>query len=95
MLLLATPPAFFARLRALSGAVRHRRLRLGQLPAPRPTEARGPLGPHARPALIQFGISIYGGYFGGGIGFLMLAALTLAGLAVRAGGRDQERAGRR
>ena len=31
----------------------------------------------------QFGIAIYGGYFGGGIGFLMLAALTAAGLAVR------------
>jgi uncharacterized membrane protein YfcA len=31
----------------------------------------------------QFGISIYGGYFGGGIGFLMLAALTLAGMSVR------------
>ena len=34
----------------------------------------------------QFGISIYGGYFGGGIGFLMLAALTAAGLPVRAAG---------
>ena len=31
----------------------------------------------------QFGISVYGGYFGGGIGFLMLAALTAAGLAIR------------
>jgi hypothetical protein len=28
-------------------------------------------------------ISIYGGYFGGGIGFLMLAALRAAGLALR------------
>jgi hypothetical protein len=32
---------------------------------------------------LQFLISIYGGYFGGGIGFLMLAALTAAGVAVR------------
>jgi len=31
----------------------------------------------------QFAISVYGGYFGGGIGFLMLAALTAAGLAIR------------
>jgi uncharacterized membrane protein YfcA len=31
----------------------------------------------------QFGISVYGGYFGGGIGFLMLAALTAAGLSIR------------
>jgi uncharacterized membrane protein YfcA len=31
----------------------------------------------------QFGIAVYGGYFGGGIGFLMLAALTAAGLSIR------------
>jgi uncharacterized membrane protein YfcA len=33
--------------------------------------------------LAQFLIAIYGGYFGGGIGFLMLAALTAAGLSIR------------
>lgn len=33
--------------------------------------------------IIQFLIGIYGGYFGGGIGFLMLAALTVAGQQVR------------
>ena len=33
--------------------------------------------------IAQFCIAIYGGYFGGGIGFLMLAALTAAGLEVR------------
>ena len=33
--------------------------------------------------LVQFAISVYGGYFGGGIGFLMLAALTAAGLNIR------------
>jgi uncharacterized membrane protein YfcA len=37
-------------------------------------------------ALAQFAIAIYGGYFGGGIGILMLAALTLAGLPVRQAG---------
>lgn len=37
-------------------------------------------------ATIQFCIAIYGGYFGGGIGFLMLAALALSGVAVRAAG---------
>jgi uncharacterized membrane protein YfcA len=31
----------------------------------------------------QFLIGVYGGYFGGGIGFLMLAALTIAGQQVR------------
>ena len=35
-------------------------------------------------ALTQFGIAVYGGYFGGGIGFLMLAALTVAGMPTKA-----------
>jgi len=35
---------------------------------------------------MQLGIAIYGGYFGGGIGFLMLAALTVAGLPMRTAG---------
>ncbi len=36
--------------------------------------------------ITQFAISIYGGYFGGGIGILMLAALTISGLDVRKAG---------
>jgi uncharacterized membrane protein YfcA len=57
--------------------------------------AWGSFGPHekAKPrigksvvATSQFLISIYGGYFGGGIGFLMLAALNAAGLTVRTAG---------
>jgi uncharacterized membrane protein YfcA len=51
----------------------------------RPTAGSAHLGPRAA-GLIQFGISIYGGYFGGGIGILMLAALALAGMAVRPAG---------
>jgi uncharacterized membrane protein YfcA len=43
------------------------------------------LGPFGAKAA-QFAISVYGGYFGGGIGILMLAALTLAGLDVRKAG---------
>ena len=39
-----------------------------------------------RTALIQFVIGIYGGYFGGGNGFLMMAALTMAGQGVRTAG---------
>jgi uncharacterized membrane protein YfcA len=31
-------------------------------------------------------VAIYGGYFGGGIGFLMLATLTVAGVAMRNAG---------
>ena len=42
----------------------------------------GPLGA----AAAQFLIAIYGGYFGGGIGFLMMAALTMAGLPTRSAG---------
>lgn len=44
-----------------------------------------PLGP-LKAIMAQFAISIYGGYFGGGIGILMLAALTIAGLNVRTAG---------
>jgi len=43
------------------------------------------LGPPGA-ALAQFLIAIYGGYFGGGIGFLMIAALTMAGLPTRNAG---------
>jgi uncharacterized membrane protein YfcA len=43
------------------------------------------LGPRVAAGL-QLLIAIYGGYFGGGIGFLMLAALTAAGVAVRTAG---------
>ena len=48
----------------------------------KPSAAGAHLGT-AGAALAQFLIAIYGGYFGGGIGFLMLAALTMAGLPAR------------
>ena len=35
---------------------------------------------------MQFFIAVYGGYFGGGIGLLMMAALTMTGVAVRNAG---------
>ncbi|HMH65142.1 MAG TPA: TSUP family transporter [Rhizomicrobium sp.] len=44
---------------------------------------RPPLLGKTAAGVAQFCIAIYGGYFGGGIGFLMLAALTAAGLAIR------------
>jgi uncharacterized membrane protein YfcA len=37
----------------------------------------------AAAGVLQFAISVYGGYFGGGIGILMLAVLTLSGLSLR------------
>ena len=43
----------------------------------------GGVGPRGA-MLIQFLIAIYGGYFGGGMSFLMLAVLTATGMAVRA-----------
>ena len=51
----------------------------------KPLEGAAHIGPRTA-AIAQFFIGIYGGYFGGGIGFLMLAALTLAGLATRNAG---------
>jgi uncharacterized membrane protein YfcA len=51
------------------------------------------LGPLATGA-VQFLIAVYGGYFGGGIGFLMMAALTMAGQSARhAGGTKNVLAG--
>jgi uncharacterized protein len=51
----------------------------------KPSEGVARLGP-VQAGLAQFGIAIYGGYFGGGIGILMLAALTMAGLPTRNAG---------
>ena len=47
--------------------------------APAAATKRFRLGPRGV-LVVQFLIAIYGGYFGGGIGFLMLAALTLFGM---------------
>jgi len=44
-----------------------------------------PLG-SVRAGALQAVIAVYGGYFGGGIGILMLASLTLSGLALRNAG---------
>ena len=51
----------------------------------KPVAEGGHLGA-APTAVLQFLIAIYGGYFGGGIGFLMLAALTVAGMSTRHAG---------
>ncbi len=80
-LLLNTPVQFFAKLVpwlvlfATSvfawGSLRRKPLQAGHLGSP--TLLIG----------VQACIGVYGGYFGGGIGFLMLAALTVAGLPIR------------
>ena len=83
-LLLATPASFFQRLVpflvlfatvVFAWGSFFRRDRGGRMRLSSPVAAGA-----------QFIIAIYGGYFGGGIGMLMLAALTLAGLPVRQAG---------
>ena len=85
LILLATPSDFFARLvpwLVLFATVMFAWGSFLRKPVAPGTVA---IPPRAEMA-IQFAIAIYGGYFGGGIGFLMMASLTLAGLAVRNAG---------
>jgi uncharacterized membrane protein YfcA len=51
---------------------------------PKPHQARRENA--AITAVLQFATGVYGGYFGGGNGFLLLAALTFAGQGVRTAG---------
>ena len=83
LLLLATPAAFFARLVPWLVLFATAMFAWGSF-ARRPSSTV-PLGPIPA-GVIQFLIAIYGGYFGGGIDFLMLSALTVAGLPVRSAG---------
>ena len=83
VLLLMTPASFFARLAPWLVLFATAVFAWGSFFQKRKAEAEPRLG---RPggAVAQFLIAVYGGYFGGGIGFLMLAALTLAGLKTHA-----------
>ena len=84
LLLLATPSSFFAML--VPWLVLFATVMFAWGSFFRKTPAHGvAIGPLAAGGM-QFLIAIYGGYFGGGIGFLMLAALTVAGLPVRTAG---------
>ena len=81
LLLLLTPQSFFARLLpwlVLAATVLFAWGSFFRKPATseRPTKPGLVLG-------AQLAIGVYGGYYGGGIGFLMLAALTVAGQSVR------------
>ncbi len=83
-LLLLTPSAFFARLVPWLILLATGLFAWGSF-FKKPRQAQGSHRLHVlTAALIQFLIAVYGGYFGGGIGFLMLAALTLAGMSIRA-----------
>lgn len=84
VLLLVTPSSFFARLVPWLVLFATSAFAWGSF-GRKPKEGERRLGPVLAGAL-QFVIAIYGGYFGGGIGFLMLAVLTLGGMAMRAAG---------
>ncbi len=84
LLLLNTPPSVFAQLVPWLVLFATGVFAWGSFRR-EPLEGTAHIGPRVA-AVAQFLIGIYGGYFGGGIGFLMLAALTLAGLATRNAG---------
>src|SRR5262249_50606440 len=81
LLLLATPSRFFAALVPWLVLFATGVFAWGSF-LRRPAHDAAALGPWSAGAA-QFLIAIYGGSFGGGIGFLMLAALTIAGMPVR------------
>jgi len=81
LLLLATPPTFFAGLVPWLVLFATVVFFWGSF-LRKASEGKSLLSAQAAGAA-QFLIAIYGGYFGGGIGFLMLAVLTVAGLPVR------------
>jgi hypothetical protein len=83
VLLLITPPRFFAHLIPWLVLFATIVFAWGSFAPKR--DSRTHLSRHGA-AVAQFAIAIYGGYFGGGIGFLMLAALTAAGLLMRNAG---------
>ncbi|MGD0720413.1 MAG: sulfite exporter TauE/SafE family protein [Roseiarcus sp.] len=84
-ILLATPSNFFARLVPWLVLFATALFAWGSFVRRPP--APGEAAPSRRSAALgQFLISVYGGYFGGGIGFLMLAALGMAGQGVRNAG---------
>ena len=84
LLLLNTPPTVFARLVPWLVLFATAVFAWGSFRS-KPVDGGAHIDPRTA-AVAQFLIGIYGGYFGGGIGFLMLAALTLAGLSTRNAG---------
>jgi uncharacterized membrane protein YfcA len=87
VLLLSTPASFFARLVPWLVLFATGLFAYGSFFRRPEAVARGLSPPVA--AALQVLIAVYGGYFGGGIGFLMLAALTAAGLTVRIAGASK------
>jgi uncharacterized membrane protein YfcA len=83
VLLLVTPSTFFARLVPWLVLFATVVFAWGSfVPRRRPEQRLGRIAAGSA----QLCISIYGGYFGGGIGFLMLAAFTASGIVLRVAG---------
>ncbi len=82
LLLLATPPSFFAAMVPYLVLFATLVFAWGSF-GRKPGQAEAAKLPPRPTALIQFAVGIYGGYFGGGMGFVMLALLSLAGVSVR------------
>jgi uncharacterized membrane protein YfcA len=84
ILLLLTPSHFFERLVPFLVLAATAIFAWGSF---RPRSADVPIHLSRRALMAsQFAIAVYGGYFGGGIGILMLAALTAAGWQFRSAG---------
>src|SRR5271165_3867445 len=82
LILLWTPPTVFARLVPWLVLFATALFAWGSFFRKAPEPGKTHLPPWGA-GVTQFLIAIYGGYFGGGIGLLMIASLTMAGLAVR------------
>lgn len=85
LILLATPPSIFARLLPWLVLFATAIFAWGSFFRRSVDELERGLKPWGV-GIIQFFIAVYGGYFGGGIGFMMMAALTMTGVAVRNAG---------
>jgi uncharacterized membrane protein YfcA len=93
LLLLHTSPKVFARLVPWLVLFATAVFTWGSFFRKNAAEKAAHLGPFTT-GMAQFLIAVYGGYFGGGIGILMMAALTMAGLSARnAGGTKNVLAG--
>jgi hypothetical protein len=85
LILLATPPTLFARILPWLVLIATAIFAWGSFLRKAPAAGVAAMPPVAA-GVAQFFIAVYGGYFGGGIGFLMMASLSLAGLATRNAG---------
>lgn len=86
ILLLLTPPTFFGKLVPWLILFATTMFAVGTFFKKPEGEAHTPHFGKTGTLISQFFIAIYGGYFGGGIGILMLAALSVAGMPMRKAG---------